>query len=69
MELQQELLRHSDIRTTMYIYTFHFNCPAWLQLLAKVYHNNFSPNWICREVVPVEVMTPPVGEGPPVAAA
>lgn len=31
------------------------------------YQYSFSPNWICREVVAVEVITPAVGDGPPVA--
>ena len=31
------------------------------------YHNNFSPNWICRDVVDVDVITPAVGAGPEVA--
>ena len=33
----------------------------------SAHHSNFSPNWTCRELVEVEVMTPAVGEGPDVA--
>lgn len=33
------------------------------------YHDNFKPSWIWREVVAVDVITPAVGEGPPVAVA
>src|SRR5215467_8580713 len=33
------------------------------------YHSNFTPSWICLDVVAVEVTTPAVGEGPPVADA
>src|SRR5260221_10472766 len=36
---------------------------------SRRHQSNFSPNWICRDVVEVEVMTPAVGDGPPVAAA
>jgi hypothetical protein len=33
------------------------------------YHSNFNPSCTWRDVVAVDVMTPAVGEGPPVAAA
>ena len=33
------------------------------------HHNSFKPNWIWREVVEVAVITPAVGEGPPVEDA
>jgi hypothetical protein len=33
------------------------------------HHNSFSPSWICREVVAVEVITPAVGDGSPVVEA
>jgi len=45
-------------------------CRKSLSPLQSVrYHSNFSPSWICRDVVAVEVITPAVGDGPPVAAA
>jgi hypothetical protein len=31
------------------------------------HHNSFNPNWICRDVVEVDVITPAVGEGVAVA--
>jgi hypothetical protein len=31
------------------------------------HHNSFNPNWICLDVVEVDVMTPAVGETPEVA--
>ena len=48
--------------------------PAMIALLVGTisdwpYHRSFNPNWICREVVEVEVITPAVGDGPPVAKA
>ena len=48
--------------------------PSWrdmglLQHSAAGYHSSFSPNWICRELVEVDVINPAVGEYPPVAAA
>jgi hypothetical protein len=33
------------------------------------HHINFNPNWIWRDVVDVAVITPAVGDGPPVADA
>src|SRR6202041_3014073 len=35
----------------------------------KSHHNSFNPNLIWRDVVEVAVMTPAVGDGPPVADA
>ncbi len=32
------------------------------------YQSSFRPNWIWRELVEVDVITPAVGDGPPVAA-
>jgi hypothetical protein len=32
-------------------------------LASPAYQSNFRPNWICREVVDVEVITPAVGDG------
>ena len=39
-----------------------------LVLTGTAYQYNFRPNWTWRELVAVEVMTPAVGDGPPVAA-
>lgn len=35
----------------------------------STYHRSFNPNWTWRELVAVDVITPAVGEGSPVAAA
>jgi hypothetical protein len=35
----------------------------------RYYQSNFNPNWTCRDVVVVALITPAVGEGPPVADA
>jgi len=35
----------------------------------STYHSSFNPNWTWRELVAVDVITPAVGEGSPVAAA
>lgn len=36
---------------------------------ASTHQSSFKPNWTWRDEVDVEVMTPAVGEGRPVAAA
>jgi hypothetical protein len=43
--------------------------PADLISLFLFYQSSFNPSCTWRELVAVDVMTPAVGEGPPVAAA
>jgi hypothetical protein len=39
-----------------------------LEQRPRRHHSSFSPNWTCRELVEVELITPAVGDGAPVAA-
>src|ERR1700722_10750775 len=54
------------VRVMLIVRDYRKRWPAWP---GRCYQRSFRPNWIWREVVAVEVMTPAVGEGPPVAAA